>query len=415
MTENFCPIASQPSHVNALITPEFSWTYGDLDNRLHHVCHHLQIQGICAGSRVAFIAHPTPQVILLFFALFRLKAVACPLSFREPPHVIISRVHTLQALLIDPATLPLDASSPFHFFSTVDESCLATCLFTSGSTGTPKIAQHTLRNHFLSAQGTQEVLCLDDRTRWQLSLPLFHVGGLAILFRTFLHGGAVVLNHKSTTHLSLVPTQLMRLLQQEQPLPDYSCILLGGATIPPLLLKQAFERGLPIMTTYGMTEMSSMITVAKQPTTVHVGTPLPFREIQLSSSGEILVRGETLFIGYEGHPHHEGWFATKDLGRFTDEGHLEMLGRKDRLFISGGENIQPEEIERALCSLPGIVAAYVRSVPDPEFGHRPVAHLLDTTKKYTLASVQEALRDLLPAFKHPIALYPYFFNGKKLF
>src|SRR4029077_16530151 len=96
-----------------------------------------------------------------------------------------------------------------------------------------------------------------------------------------------------------------------------------------------------------------------------------------------------------------------DLGRINAQGHLEIIGRKDRQFISGGENIQPEEIEQALCALPGIRNAIVLPIPDAEFGERPVAFIDDETKSHTLDSIKEALRSQLPSFKHPVKLLPY--------
>jgi acyl-CoA synthetase (AMP-forming)/AMP-acid ligase II len=146
-----------------------------------------------------------------------------------------------------------------------------------------------------------------------------------------------------------------------------------------------------------MTEMSSLIALR---------TPLAFREVEIRA-GEIYVRGAPLFAGYleEGKIVRpltsDGWFATRDLGEFNEE--LKIVGRKDRQFISGGENIQPEEIERALASLPGIVSATVTPIDDPEWGQRPVARIV-TTEIYTLESLSSALSSLLPRFKHPVQL-----------
>ena len=103
----------------------------------------------------------------------------------------------------------------------------------------------------------------------------------------------------------------------------------------------------------------------------------------------------------------DGWFATKDLGQIDEQGNLTLLGRKDRMFISGGENIQPEEIEAALCNLPGILAAHVIPIDDLEFGKRPTAYLLEEHPQYTLESVRAALAEKLPSFKHPIKIFPY--------
>ena len=155
-----------------------------------------------------------------------------------------------------------------------------------------------------------------------------------------------------------------------------------------------------------MTEMSSIITLSEQSEKI-----LPFREIKIAEDHEIHVRGKTLFQGYwEGEtliPQNNEWFPTKDLGRFNKHGNLEIIGRKDRQFISGGENIQPEEIERALCALPGIRHAIVLPISDPEFGERPIAFIDDETNSHTVDSIKEGLRSHLPSFKHPIRLFPY--------
>jgi o-succinylbenzoate---CoA ligase len=219
--------------------------------------------------------------------------------------------------------------------------------------------------------------------------------------------------HHQITHVSLVPTQLYRLIQEEEMSSSLKCVLLGGAPLPPELIQKAHSKNLPVHTTYGMTEMSSMITLSDGATEGHSGKVLPFRELKIETDGEIWVRGKTLFDGYW-DPLAERiaridneWFPTKDIGRLTPEGNLEVLGRKDRLFISGGENIQPEEIERALCAVDGIRQATVLPVKDPEFGHRPVAFIDDETGSHTLESVRSALRATLPSFMHPIRILPY--------
>ena len=133
---------------------------------------------------------------------------------------------------------------------------------------------------------------------------------------------------------------------------------------------------------------------------------LLFREVCLAEDSEILVRGKTLFQGYFSKDTGvtlpltpEGWFATRDLGKWDDEGHLHIIGRKDNLFISGGENIQPEEVESILCGLPGITQAIVVPITDREFGERPVAFISGHTDL-------RALENLLPRFKLPIRYFP---------
>lgn len=426
MAERTCPL-SHHAHLKpeqlALLSDNNAWTYLACDLAVQGVCQHLKTLNVAPQSRVAFIARKNPHTIFLLFALFRLKAIACPLSFREPPEKIPHLLDTVDAThYVEPENIPF--ASGTHTPELLSENDLATCLMTSGSSGRPKAACHTIGNHFYNALGAVEFFSLNPSSRWLLSLPLFHVGGLAILFRQFIAGGSVVLSDlplidalkaHTITHLSLVPTLLARLLREEKDIsPSLQCLLLGGAPLPSLLLKTSLERGLPLYTTYGLTETSSILTAAKTPSGDHTGKTLPYRECTLSSSQEILVRGETLFTGYWDKDAKtyvrrlvDGWFPTGDLGEFTAEGNLRILGRADRLFISGGENIQPEEIERALCSIPGIASATVLPIPDPEWGQRPVAFIQDDTAAHTIESVREALHPLLPSFKHPVRLLPY--------
>jgi O-succinylbenzoic acid--CoA ligase len=136
-------------------------------------------------------------------------------------------------------------------------------------------------------------------------------------------------------------------------------------------------------TTYGLTEMASQVTTTSPAATLQelytAGRVLPHREVSISESGRILVQGETLFAGYVGGEGVDrpldagGWFHTGDLGELDEAGYLSVRGRVDNMFVSGGENVQPEEVEEALCRLEGVEEAVVVPVEDEEFGARPVA------------------------------------------
>lgn len=275
---------------------------------------------------------------------------------------------------------------------------------TSGSSGVPKQAHLSLENCYTSAQFPHPDLILKPGDHYLLSVPLHHVSGLSILFRCLLSGATFVLSNSgkdlSVTHISFVPTQLKRFLKNPSIYPNLKAILLGGASIPYDLCKEAYDRGFPIYITYGMTEMASQIcTKPFHPKTgVAFDGPLSHRELKIVG-GEIYVRGKTLFQGYHNLPSPliDGWFPTKDLGQMGPNG-LELLGRKDRMFISGGENIHPEEIEKALLSHPEISAANVHSRPDPEFGARPIAFIATPLEIPTILGY---LSEILPRFKIP--------------
>lgn len=367
-----CPLfiqAHKQPDAPAIISRDTILTYAD--------CHRLADSLAVPHDVVHFVPREDPLSILVFFACLRKKAIAFPISHRLP----------YNGPLYTP-TLASHVPGAYSF----EANDIATHMMTSGTTGTPKTIAHTVGNHFYSALGSNKALELTSDDRWKLSLPLFHVGGIAILFRCFLAGSAVTLTDDAT-HFSLVPTQLRRMLDTDPH--GIRRILLGGDIIPESLYYAARNRGFPISLTYGMTEMSSQIATNLDTTTFSAGHPLPHRKLKIIDK-EIYVGGKTLV------PEHGEWFATGDLGAYDASG-LTYLGRKDRMFISGGENIQPEEIEKHLLSLPGVIAARVAPRDDPEYGKVPIAHI-KADRTYFIDDIKNELLGCLPAFKIPRAL-----------
>jgi O-succinylbenzoic acid--CoA ligase len=253
-------------------------------------------------------------------------------------------------------------------------------------------------------------------------MPLNHVSGFSIAIRCLLSGAAVVfsdsknlLEDERVTHLSLVSTQLQRLLDSGAPLNRLRAVLVGGGPIPSSLVDRAIRAGVPLHLTYGMTEAASQICTTERlletPTPLHAGTPLPGREVRISQDGEIQIRGAVLAKSslrpegrWEDLADAEGWFSTGDLGAFTPEGNLVLQGRRDRLIISGGENIQPEPIEAALLEIPGIRRAVVVGKSHSEFGERPVAFLAGD---FETSEVRQSLARHLESFAIPEEFHPW--------
>ena len=371
-----------------LITDTKKWNTLEFESHVEGMC---DLVRNIPHKKIAFWGHSTPEVIFLFFALWKLGKTACPLSTRLPSET--QAVEELEAHFFNPTIPSPKTPRPWTF----QKEALATLLFTSGSTATPKIAALSIGNYIASALGSQTIIPLIPDDIWHLSLPLYHVGGIAILFRCYLAGCSISLEShlKSSSYLSLVPTQLIRL--QNETLPNLKGILLGGA---PLLA--SYNTPWKIYPTYGMTEMSSQIATC--------GKVLPYRELKLKPDGEILVKGDTLFQGYFDKQKgltlpldQEGYFATKDLGRWDEKQELEIIGRKDNLFISGGENIQPEEIEAALKKVLPLEEVIVVPLDDPLFGQRPAAFLKPF---HNLNLVQDLLKEILPKYKIPIHTFP---------
>lgn len=431
----------------ALITPGRTLSYRTLDRVVTATAAHLRAIGVDPGMGVALYLPRTWQTVVVLMAILRAKAVASPLSTRLPPGRVVEHLQRIQSVLLitddhavtaaaedEAAVLTASAvlltgrserrTEPWPL--PVDQP--ATVVFTSGSSGTPKAALHTIGNHYFSAEGSNQNIPLNPGDRWLLSLPLYHVGGLAILFRCWLAGATAViadpavdlsraLREHRITHVSMVPTQLRRLLEasDDDAVADtLSALLLGGGPLPEALLEGAYARGYPLHTTYGMTETSSQVTTTPPGASLDclttAGQRLPHREVAISAEQEILVRGKVLFRGYvEGDTLHDprdedGWLHTGDLGRIDDEGYLHVQGRKDNQFVSGGENIQPEEIERALVQLDAIRRAVVVPVPDDEFGQRPAA-FVDAAVDAPLSQFASQLEASLPRFMIPIQFY----------
>jgi O-succinylbenzoic acid--CoA ligase len=401
--------------------------------------------GFGEGDRVALHLPKDERYLVLLLAMIRTGCGACLLSTRLPPRgaaplperaACRALVSTSEVLL---ETTSIRALRPADLLSggtrggrprTSEEIWLpldrpATVVFTSGSSGRQKAALHTLGNHFFSARGSNANIALAPGDRWLHSLPLYHVGGLSIVFRCLLAGATVALPEPGVpleeaiagaTHVSLVSTQLLRLLRGAGfEAGRLRAMLLGGGPVPTSLVDEAAGRGFPIHTSYGLTEMASQVTATPPGASrkeLHTsGRPLPHREVGISGDGEILVRGETLFAGYvaggaKDRPlDADGWFHTGDLGELSENGYLRVLGRKDNLFVSGGENIQPEEIEEALSSLEGVEESVVVPFPDPEFGARPVAFVRMAGGMVDGEKLARALERVLPGFKIPVAFH----------
>jgi O-succinylbenzoic acid--CoA ligase len=285
---------------------------------------------------------------------------------------------------------------------------------TSGSSGHPKAAVLTAEGLVAGAAGVAEAFGLERGDAWSLQLPLHHVAGIGVVVRCALSGAAIAFDGRaSVTHVSMVDTQLHRVLQTEPaPWAGLRVVLLGGGPVAPALVDRAVAQGWPVAMSYGLTEMGSTVTAtavgAPQPERYSAGRPLPGREVRVVD-GEIGVRGAGLFAGYldNGSVHlpldGDGFFRTGDLGTLDESGRLVVIGRADGRFVSGGENVQPEEVEAALASLPGVVRAVVVPVPDAEFGMRGVAFVdAEEGRPVDAIRLNAALAERLEHFKLPV-------------
>jgi len=320
----------------------------------------------------------------------------------------------------------------------------AAIFFTSGSSGTPKGVVLTLGNLYYNAVAANENLPLHAHDCWLACLPFYHVGGVAVLLRTALAGCPAyvrdgfepviadrLLAHGESTVLSCVPTMLRALLAQrgDAPAPPtLKAVLLGGGPASSALFDDCARLSVPVLPTYGMTETASQI-CTRAPDDLaaraldrrdSVGRALRHVEVKIVTDdgspvdadrvGEIVVRGETVFKRYldadaETTAAPGGWFHTGDLGFLDGDRCLHVVGRRDRMFISGGENIYPEEIESAAAGFPAVAECAVVAVPDRQWDRRPVLFVTaDPETPLDPAELEVFLASRLPRLLRPDAI-----------
>jgi O-succinylbenzoic acid--CoA ligase len=246
--------------------------------------------------------------------------------------------------------------------------------------------------------------------QWLCPLPLFHVGGLSILFRSVIYGIPVILGNalqEGVTIVSVVSTMLQRMLEGEFPA-SLRCVLLGGGPASRVLLEQCAARRVPVVQSYGLTEAASQVaTLAPEDALRKLGSagkPLMPTELRIED-GEILVRGPTISRGYWKQQPREpdSWFRTGDQGYLDDEGYLYVLDRRDDLIVSGGENVYPAEVENVLAAHPAIGEAAVLPISDDKGGEggRALIQLADGAPRPEHAELETWCRARLAAYKVP--------------
>jgi O-succinylbenzoic acid--CoA ligase len=433
-----CPVrwqAKRNSNEIAIQTEQISLNYLQLDNLVDSLAN--QLIDLEVGDRLVCISENTLPLILLQLTCIRLGVIFCPLNPRFSENEVNQRIEVLKSKIIYSAdspmhrklnTLPLDFSMPNtvnfkHEEIQIDPQQVCNIIFTSGSSGQAKAVMHCFQNHFYSAFGSQSIIPIHIQNRNLLSLPLFHISGYAAVIRTLLAGATLVLSGQALTveslksekitHLSLVATQLLRLLEEAEFKADKLSIehlLLGGSAFSDTLLATTKARGFCFHLSYGLTEMSSQVASSTNNKNL---IRLPNQQIKIINN-EIYLRGKTRFVGYFNNdlasnliPESQ-WFASKDLGSLNDK-QLSISGRKDRLMISGGENIQAEEVEKVILNFPGIKQAYVVAIKDSVFGQRPVAFIDWQDQKNSSTQLQQFLQQNLSAYKRPI----HYFNLPK--
>ncbi|GAB6064472.1 o-succinylbenzoate--CoA ligase [Deferrisoma palaeochoriense] len=313
-------------------------------------------------------------------------------------------------------------------------------MYTSGTTGRPKGAVLSQGASFWNALNLQLALDFTSADRNLLALPMFHIGGIGLFTLPMLYvGGTVVLQRTFDASETLrllreerislffgVPAMFLFLLQHPEFDPSafagVRCAMSGGAPLPPSLVQQYHEAGIALQQGFGMSEAAPGITTLPKNLALlkagSVGRALFHVEVRVVDErgdevprgqvGELVLRGPNLMQGYWNRPEATrqafsgGWFHSGDLARMDEDGDLYIVDRKKDMFISGGENVYPAEVENLIYELPQVSEAAVVGVPDDTWGEVGCAVVaVKHGHTLTVQQVLEHLRPRLAKYKVP--------------
>ncbi|MCL2532588.1 MAG: long-chain fatty acid--CoA ligase [Nocardiaceae bacterium] len=452
----------------AFVSGDRSWTYGEFEDRTNRLANQLRDRfGIKRGDRIAAVVPTSVECLEILFATAKLGAIFTPINVRLTAPEIGYVLADLGAELLfvhqafaqatdavaeagvrvrDVVTLGTEyddlvaTADPAPVTATADRHDVAVIMYTSGTTGRPKGAMITHENLRANAAAVTSAFGLRSCDVTVTALPMFHIGGLGLYTLPFIYVGArnvimpsfdpvAVLDaveSERATQLLLVPTMWQAVMGvpdlERYDLSSLDCALTSGAPAPVPVLDFLARSGIPFREGFGMTECAPSVSLLD---TEHVrakagsiGRPLfgidtrlvddLGRDVPVGTVGELLVRGDNVFVGYWMRPEEtaqalrDGWFHTGDMGRVDDEGFITLVDRKKDMLISGGENVYSREVEVVVSTMPGVRDVAVVGAAHDKWGETPVAFVVVNERaEVTADEVIAYARRRLAGFKTP--------------
>ena len=441
-------------------------TYGDLKKFEQFFLQFLLDYDHNVKKAIGFLSHSSDELIFAIAACWRLGIPFICFNPKSPQAELDEQINLLNPDLIFADKENFERISPkigMHIHQLDIERTLATetspsakaimhsnnedpeqvfgYFFTSGTTDKPKIVPLKRRQMYFAAESSSKNFKPRPNHFWLLCLPLNHIGGVSIILRSLLYGSGIYRMNRFDTEMvttflsennlfqaaSLVPTMLKRLLDDPvfRTHNNFKAILLGGGPVDSELLELSTQRGIPLVSSYGMTETCAQIAAnpLMEPSGVYrpiksVGDIFKPNEVEIrdehheklgvNNSGTIWIKGPQVFDGYLNPEEPNlsfdegGWFNTGDFGYFNANGHLFIESRRTDLIITGGENVSPFEVETELEKIEPISEAAVLGLEDKEWGQQVVAVVVAKTKdKLKAEDIQDLLKSRITPHKVP--------------
>ena len=394
-------------------------TYAALASRTRALASWLAKNGVGPGDRVIVVSESAPWIFELLLACSRRGAILAPVNPRLPKPELDALLALAEPALVLTAAPGVGEEDPLAHAAPAEPRRELVLLFTSGSTGKPKGALLMHANLLANARSTARAWSLGETDIALADAPLFHTGGLNVLATPLLVlGGTVVVTPRFDAQTSVdamkregatvafgVPQMLERMAALGAPAgtPTVRQWFVGGAPCPAKVVAAYGER---LVMGFGMTECGpNCFRPLPGGRRDSVGLPTFDLEARLAEDGELLLRGPHVFAGYfrdeeatRAALSDDGWLRTGDVFAASDDGWT-VIGRKKEMFISGGENVYPAEVEAALAAHATVIASAVVGVPDEQWGEAGVAFVVaDDVEPETLRAF---VRSRLAAFKVP--------------
>jgi fatty-acyl-CoA synthase len=394
-------------------------TYAELDRRSDALAAGLRERGVRRGDRIATLTGNSPEHVMVFFACAKTGCMLVPLNWRltapelryqlddaEPAAFLVEDEYAALASAtgteFEPLAPPDEEVEPATGDVRDDDGLLL--IYTSGTTGRPKGAVLTHANCFWTNLSFDLATGLTGDDVALQVLPQFHCGGWNVQpLLTWWKGGKVVLERsfdparvlallaeKRVTTIMGVPAIYLFLSQEPgfaaADLSSLRLAVVGGAPMPEELIRVWKARGIEIVQGYGLTEAAPNVLCLPPEDAIRkmgsAGKPYSFVDVQLGEGGELQVRGPNVFSGYWRNPEatavalRDGWLHTGDIAEVDDEGYYRIRGRVKDMYISGGENVYPAEVEGVLHEHPAVADVAVVGVPDERWGESGVAFIV---------------------------------------
>ena len=412
-------------------------TYRELDEGSDAFAASFAIARLAPGDRVATLTGSTPEHVEVFFACAKAGLVLLPLSWRLAPAELRYQLEDAEPSLFlvedefaeaasatgfsfEPLVRPT-AGNSYPDVSVTDSERLL-LIYTSGTTGKPKGALLTHANCFWTNVGFDLMTGVHGDDVVLQILPQFHVGGWnvhpllawwkgarVILERQFDADRALrLIEEKRVTTMMGVPPIYLFLAQHPRfeaaDLSSLERAVVGGAPMPEALLETWADRGCAIVQGYGLTEAAPNVLCLPPEDAVrklgYAGKPYPFVDVRLSDESELQVRGPNVFPGYWRNPEataqaftEDGWLRTGDVADRDGEGFFRIKGRLKDMYISGGENVYPAEVEAVLHEHRSVADAAVVGMPHEQWGEVGMAFVVadGVTEQELIAFCSERL------------------------